>query len=97
MVFLDNLATLDLPSSSSPFSSKEVFERKSRILPNSKIGRHLKYVATNASFSYDFRHVEGRMAKILNTVESANMDPLSYEGGKRTVGTTEKVFELTLG
>lgn len=42
MVFLDNLATLDLPSSLSPFSSKEIFERKSQILPNSTVGRHLK-------------------------------------------------------
>ena len=41
--FLDNLATLDLPSSSSPFSTKDIFEQKSQILPNSIIGRHLKY------------------------------------------------------
>jgi len=37
------------------------------------------------------------MAKVLNAVESANTDPLSYEGGKRTVRTTEKGLELTLG
>ena len=42
--FLDNLATLDLPSSSSPFSTKDIFEQTTQILPNSIIGRHLKYV-----------------------------------------------------
>jgi len=35
------------------------------------------------------------MAKVLNTVESANTAPLSYEGGKRMVGAVEKGFELT--
>lgn len=47
MILLDNLATLDLPSSLSPFSSKEIFEQKSLILPKSKIGRHLKFVTGN--------------------------------------------------
>lgn len=41
ITFLDNLATLDSPGSGT--STKEIFERKSRILPNSIIGRHLKY------------------------------------------------------
>ena len=42
ITFLDNLASLDSPSSSQ-VSTKEIFERKSQILPNSVIGRHLRY------------------------------------------------------
>lgn len=38
--FLENLSNLD--SSSSLFSTKEIFERKSKIIPNSAIGRHLQ-------------------------------------------------------
>jgi hypothetical protein len=44
IMFLDNLATLDLPSSSSPFSTQQIFQQKSAILPNSIIGRHLKWL-----------------------------------------------------
>ena len=40
ITFLDNLSTLD--SSGSKLSTKEVFEKKSEILPNSVIGRHLR-------------------------------------------------------
>jgi len=84
MVFLDNLATLDLPSSTSPFTSNAVFEQKSQILPNSLIGRHIKYLYSFLLYLCS-RHVEGRMVKVLDAVESASTDPLSYEGGRRTV------------
>jgi hypothetical protein len=43
-MFLDNLATLDSPTSSSPLSTQQIFEQKSAILPNSIIGRHLKFL-----------------------------------------------------
>ena len=39
--FLENLSNLD--SSTSLFSTKEVFECKSKIIPNSAVGRHLQY------------------------------------------------------
>lgn len=40
ITFLENLSTLD--SLGSKLSTKEVFEKKSQILPNSVIGRHLR-------------------------------------------------------
>ena len=41
ITFLENLASLDSPSSS--LTTVELFDRKSQILPNSVIGRHLRY------------------------------------------------------
>jgi hypothetical protein len=81
IVFLDNLSTLD--SSPSSLSTKEVFERKSQILPNSAIGRHLRHFHVNTFV--DLRHVEGRIAKVLDAIEHPNPETLSYEGGKKMV------------
>jgi hypothetical protein len=33
----------------------------------------------------EFRHVEGRIARVLDAVESPNTDTVMYEGGKKTV------------
>src|SRR5271169_4515830 len=81
IVFLDNLSTLD--ASPSALSTKEIFERKSQILPNSVIGKHLRYILNEKH--YEFRHVEGRIAKVLDAIESPNTDAVTYEGGKKTV------------
>jgi hypothetical protein len=35
----------------------------------------------------DFRHVQGRIAKVLDAVENPNSETLSYEGGKRKVSS----------
>jgi hypothetical protein len=45
LLFLNNLSSLDRPATASTLTTKEVFERKSQILPNSAIGKHLKYSA----------------------------------------------------
>jgi len=81
IVFLDNLSTLD--SSPSSLSTKEVFERKSQILPNSPIGRHLRHFHVDTFV--DLRHVEGRITKVLDAIEHPNLETISYEGGKRMV------------
>jgi hypothetical protein len=94
ITFLDNLARLD-SSASSGISTRELFERKSLILPNSVIGRHLRYFLSGNSCFFWFckgglgvngRHVEGRIAKVLDASErQQDPEPLSYEGGKRIV------------
>lgn len=33
----------------------------------------------------DIRHIEVRLARVLNAVENSNTEALSYEGGKRMV------------
>jgi len=47
ITFLENLSTLD--SSPSLLTTKDVFEHKSQIIPNSAVGRHLRYLSAVTS------------------------------------------------
>ena len=51
IAFLENLASLDSPSSS--LTTEELLDRKSQILPNSVIGRHLMYRDLHVSTNLD--------------------------------------------